>query len=264
MISRWKAKASTSAGSSTSRKPPRKKPAHAQAEPPVDDILDCKLIELAKPALDARQPVTIELPIRNVDRTANRLHPGEIATRYGHGGLPTEHGHREADRYAGQSFGAFLARRDARPRRRRQRLCRQGPVRAGASVVRPAADTGVVPEESIIVGNTVLYGATEGECYFRGVAGERFAVRNSGAVAVVEGVGDHGCEYMTGGVVGRHRQGRRHFAAGMSNGIAYVLDEAGDFARRCNMAMVGSNRCRKRTSYSNASITMAATWVKGA
>jgi glutamate synthase (NADPH/NADH) large chain len=104
--------------------------------------------------------------------------------------------------------------------------------------VRPPANTGVVPEESIIVGNTVLYGATEGECYFRGVAGERFAVRNSGAIAVVEGVGDHGCEYMTGGIVVVIGKTGRNFAAGMSGGIAYVLDEQGDFAERCNMAMV--------------------------
>ena len=104
--------------------------------------------------------------------------------------------------------------------------------------MRPAANSGVVPEESIIVGNTVLYGATEGECYFRGVAGERFAVRNSGAIAVVEGVGDHGCEYMTGGIVVVIGKTGRNFAAGMSGGIAYVLDEAGDFAERCNMAMV--------------------------
>ena len=95
-----------------------------------------------------------------------------------------------------------------------------------------------MPEESIIVGNTVLYGAIEGECYFRGVAGERFAVRNSGAIAVVEGVGDHGCEYMTGGVVVVIGKTGRNFAAGMSGGVAYVLDEAGDFAERCNMAMV--------------------------
>jgi glutamate synthase (NADPH) large chain len=110
--------------------------------------------------------------------------------------------------------------------------------RAAASIIRPPEESKIVPEESIIVGNTVLYGAIEGECYFRGVAGERFAVRNSGAVAVVEGVGDHGCEYMTGGVVVVIGQTGRNFAAGMSGGVAYVLDEAGDFAERCNMAMV--------------------------
>ena len=104
--------------------------------------------------------------------------------------------------------------------------------------MRPPEDSGIVPEESIIVGNTVLYGAIDGECYFRGVAGERFAVRNSGAIAVVEGVGDHGCEYMTGGVVVVIGKTGRNFAAGMSGGIAYVLDEDGTFAERCNLAMV--------------------------
>ena len=110
--------------------------------------------------------------------------------------------------------------------------------RADALIIRPPADSGIVPEESIIVGNTVLYGAIEGECYFRGVAGERFAVRNSGAIAVIEGAGDHGCEYMTGGVVVVLGRTGRNFAAGMSGGIAYVLDEDGTFKSRCNMAMV--------------------------
>ena len=110
--------------------------------------------------------------------------------------------------------------------------------RAAASSSARRTTRRIVAEESIIVGNTVLYGATEGECYFRGVAGERFAVRNSGAVAVVEGVGDHGCEYMTGGIVVVIGKTGRNFAAGMSGGVAYVLDEDGDFAERCNMAMV--------------------------
>ena len=109
---------------------------------------------------------------------------------------------------------------------------------AAGIVVRPPAEAGIVPEQSIIVGNTVLYGAIEGECYFRGVAGERFAVRNSGAIAVVEGAGDHCCEYMTGGVVVVLGPTGRNFAAGMSGGIAYVLDEDGTFASRCNLAMV--------------------------
>ena len=139
---------------------------------------------------------------------------------------------------AGQSFGAWLAHGVTLDLDRRgQRLCRQGPVRRPHH--RPAAGGfGIVPEKSIIVGNTVLYGAIAGECYFRGVAGERFAVRNSGAIAVVEGTGDHGCEYMTGGVVVVIGPTGRNFAAGMSGGIAYVLDEDGDFERRCNLAMV--------------------------
>ena len=108
----------------------------------------------------------------------------------------------------------------------------------GRIVIKPAADSGIVPEQSIIVGNTVLYGAIAGEAYFRGIAGERFAVRNSGATVVVEGTGDHGCEYMTGGIVVVIGQTGRNFAAGMSGGIAYVLDEEGTFEKRCNMAMV--------------------------
>jgi glutamate synthase (NADPH/NADH) large chain len=108
----------------------------------------------------------------------------------------------------------------------------------GRLIIRPPADSGIVPEESIIVGNTVLYGAIEGECYFRGVAGERFAVRNSGAIAVIEGAGDHCCEYMTGGVVVLLGRTGRNFAAGMSGGIAYVLDEDNTFKSRCNLAMV--------------------------
>ena len=139
---------------------------------------------------------------------------------------------------AGQSFGAWLAHGitfdlegDAND------YVGKG-LSGGRIVVRPAIDSGIVPEESIIVGNTVLYGAIDGECYFRGIAGERFAVRNSGAIAVVEGAGDHCCEYMTGGIVVVLGRTGRNFAAGMSGGIAYVLDEDGTFASRCNLAMV--------------------------
>ena len=155
---------------------------------------------------------------------------GEIAKRYGHAGLPRRH-HPCAASTAppGQSFGAWLARGvtfelegDAND------YVGKG-LSGGRIVVRPPADAGIVPEESIIVGNTVLYGAIEGECYFRGVAGERFAVRNSGAIAVIEGAGDHCCEYMTGGVVVVLGKTGRNFAAGMSGGIAYVLDEDGTF-----------------------------------
>ena len=139
---------------------------------------------------------------------------------------------------AGQSFGAWLARGvtfeldgDAND------YVGKG-LSGGRLVIRPPADSGIVPEESIIVGNTVLYGAIEGQCYFRGVAGERFAVRNSGAIAVIEGAGDHCCEYMTGGVVVVLGRTGRNFAAGMSGGIAYVLDEDESFKSRCNLAMV--------------------------
>jgi glutamate synthase (NADPH/NADH) large chain len=205
---------------------------------PIDDVLDRKLIEQAKPALEARQPVEIALPIRNVDRSVGAMLSGEVARRFRHKGLREDTISVKLTGTAGQSFGAFLARGIS------FELVGDGNdyvgkgLSGGRIVVRPADDAKIAAEDSIIVGNTVLYGAIEGECYFRGVAGERFAVRNSGAVAVVEGVGDHGCEYMTGGVVVVIGKTGRNFAAGMSGGVAYVLDEEGDFAMRCNMAMV--------------------------
>ncbi|GKX35039.1 MAG: glutamate synthase [Rhizobiaceae bacterium MnEN-MB40S] len=205
---------------------------------PIEDVLDRKLIAEAAPALESRTPVEIETPIRNVDRSAGAMLSGEVARRFGHKGLPDDTISVRLSGTAGQSFGAFLARGvtfdlsgDGNDYVGKG-LC------GGRIIIRPPEDARIVPEESIIVGNTVLYGAIEGECYFRGVAGERFAVRNSGAIAVVEGVGDHGCEYMTGGVVVVIGQTGRNFAAGMSGGVAYVLDEDGDFEQRCNMAMV--------------------------
>jgi glutamate synthase (NADPH) large chain len=205
---------------------------------PIDDILDRTLIRQALPALDNRTPVKIDVDIRNVDRSAGAMLSGEVAKRFGHRGLPDDTITVKLTGTAGQSFGAFLAHGVS------FELVGDGNdyvgkgLSGGRIVVRPPENTRIVPEESIIVGNTVLYGAIEGECYFRGVAGERFAVRNSGAIAVVEGVGDHGCEYMTGGVVVVIGETGRNFAAGMSGGVAYVLDEAGTFASRCNMAMV--------------------------
>jgi glutamate synthase (NADPH/NADH) large chain len=205
---------------------------------PIDDVLDRKLITLAKPALDAKQPVEISVPIGNRDRSAGAMLSGAVAKRFGHKGLRDDTICVTLTGTAGQSFGAFLANGvtfdligDGNDYVGKG-LC------GGRIVVRPPHITNIVPEQSIIVGNTVLYGAIQGEAYFRGVAGERFAVRNSGAAAVVEGVGDHGCEYMTGGIVVVLGQTGRNFAAGMSGGVAYVLDEVGDFATRCNMAMV--------------------------
>ena len=164
---------------------------------------------------------------------------GEIAKRYGHAGLRDEAIHIKFKGTAGQSFGAFLAKGVTLELEGDANDYVGKGLSGGRIVVYPPQEaTKLKPEESIIVGNTVLYGAIAGECYFRGVAGERFAVRNSGAIAVVEGVGDHGCEYMTGGVVVVIGETGRNFAAGMSGGIAYVLDEAGTFAQRCNMAMV--------------------------
>ncbi len=204
----------------------------------IHDILDRELIAQSQAALDRGTPVRIALPIRNTDRTAGAMLSGEIAKRYGHEGLPSDTIVAQFTGTAGQSFGAFLARGitfeldgDAND------YVGKG-LSGGRIVVRPLAASGIIPEELIIIGNTVLYGAIEGECYFRGVAGERFAVRNSGAIAVIEGAGDHCCEYMTGGVVVVLGRTGRNFAAGMSGGIAYVLDEDGTFPSRCNLAMV--------------------------
>ncbi len=204
----------------------------------IHDIIDRKLIAQAQDAIAGGPPVRIAMPIRNTDRTTGAMLSGAIAKRYGHDGLPHDSIVAQFTGTAGQSFGAFLARGvsfeldgDAND------YVGKG-LSGGRIVVRPQAHAGIVPEDSIIIGNTVLYGAIEGECYFRGVAGERFAVRNSGAHAVIEGAGDHCCEYMTGGVVVVLGRTGRNFAAGMSGGIAYVLDDDDTFASRCNMAMV--------------------------
>ncbi len=204
----------------------------------LDKVLDTKLIELAKPALESRKPVKHELAIANRDRAAGAMLSGEVAKRYGHDGLADDTIWLTLTGTAGQSFGAWAARGVTLD------LVGEGNdyvgkgLSGGKIIVRPNPKSGITPESSIIVGNTVLYGAINGECYFRGIAGERFAVRNSGAIAVVEGTGDHGCEYMTGGVVVVLGPTGRNFAAGMSGGIAYVLDEKGDFERRCNLAMI--------------------------
>jgi glutamate synthase (NADPH/NADH) large chain len=204
----------------------------------LDKVLDNKLIALCREAIDDKKPVKLDLPIKNVDRSTGAMLSGEIAKRYGHTGLPEETIWVRFKGSAGQSFGAWLAHGVTLD------LVGEGNdyvgkgLSGGRIIVRPPAESSIVPEKSIIVGNTVLYGASAGECYFRGVAGERFGVRNSGAMAVVEGTGDHGCEYMTGGVVAVIGPTGRNFAAGMSGGIAYVLDEDGDFERRCNLAMV--------------------------
>ncbi|MET0301728.1 MAG: glutamate synthase large subunit, partial [Methyloceanibacter sp.] len=204
----------------------------------LDKVLDVKLIGQAREAIEAKKPVKLELPIRNTDRTTGAMLSGEIATRYGHAGLPEDTVWVRLSGAAGQSFGAWLAHGVTLDLVGEANDYVGKGLSGGRIVVRPPAESGIVPEKSIIVGNTVLYGAISGECYFRGVAGERFAVRNSGAIAVVEGTGDHGCEYMTGGVVVVIGPTGRNFAAGMSGGIAYVLDEDGQFERRCNLAMV--------------------------
>jgi glutamate synthase (NADPH) large chain len=205
---------------------------------PIADVLDRALIAEAASALEARQPVRITTEIRNVDRSAGAMLSGEVAKRFRHKGLREDTIAVTLKGTAGQSFGAFLARGVSFDLVGEANDYVGKGLSGGRLVIRPPADARIVPEESIIAGNTVLYGAIAGEAYFGGVAGERFAVRNSGAVAVVEGVGDHGCEYMTGGIVVVIGRTGRNFAAGMSGGVAYVLDEEGDFASRCNMAMV--------------------------
>ena len=204
----------------------------------IHDILDRKLIKEATPALDRGAPVKIRTEIRNIDRSAGAMLSGEVAKRYGHEGLPDDTIHVTLTGTSGQSFGAWLAKGVTFELNGEGNDYVGKGLSGGRIIVKPTADAGIVPEESIIVGNTVMYGAIAGECYFRGVAGERFAVRNSGATAVVEGTGDHACEYMTGGIVVVLGPTGRNFGAGMSGGIAYVLDEDGTFERRCNLAMI--------------------------
>jgi glutamate synthase (NADPH/NADH) large chain len=204
----------------------------------LEKILDRKLIAESQAALDRGAPVRLQTQINSVNRAAGAMLSGEVAKRYGHEGLPDGTIHVRLNGTAGQSFGAWLAHGITFELEGEANDYVGKGLSGGRIVIRPPADSGIVPEESIIVGNTVLYGAIAGECYFRGVAGERFAVRNSGATVVVEGTGDHGCEYMTGGIVVVLGQTGRNFAAGMSGGIAYVIDEDDTFKTRCNMAMV--------------------------
>jgi len=204
----------------------------------LDRALDNELIAAAGPALDERAPVRIEHEIRNVHRTVGAMLSGEVARRYGHAGLPQDTIWVTFRGNAGGSFGAFLARGvtlelygDAND------YVGKG-LSGGRVIVRQPPQAQREPTGNIIIGNTVLYGAISGEAYFEGVAGERFAVRNSGAVAVIEGTGDHGCEYMTGGVVVVIGDTGRNFAAGMSGGIAYVWDPKGRLKSLCNLASV--------------------------
>jgi glutamate synthase (NADPH/NADH) large chain len=183
--------------------------------------------------------VQIDIDIHNYNRTFGAMLSGRVAERYGHAGLPDDTIHIRARGTAGQSLGAWLAHGVTIELAGEANDYVGKGLSGGRIVVYPPVDSGLAAaEDNIIVGNTVLYGAIAGECFFRGVAGERFAVRNSGATAVIEGVGDHGCEYMTGGVVVCLGPTGRNFAAGMSGGVAYVLDEEGTFKERCNLAMV--------------------------
>src|SRR5271156_5773424 len=205
----------------------------------LDAVLDLQLIELAREALDNAAPVEATLPIRNIHRSVGAMLGGEIARRYGSDGLPDETVRFHFRGSAGQSFAAFLPRGVTLTLEGEANDYVGKGLSGGRIVIFPPKNSGFLPEESILVGNVVLYGATSGEVFLNGVAGERFAVRNSGASAVVEGVGDHGCEYMTNGLVVVLGVCGRNFAAGMSGGLAYVLDEDGEFARtQCNPASV--------------------------
>jgi glutamate synthase domain-containing protein 2/glutamate synthase domain-containing protein 3 len=205
----------------------------------LEQALDYKLIDHAREAIENGSPVEIKLPIKNIHRTVGAMLSGQIAKKYGSVGLPEDTIRFHFTGSAGQSFGAFLAPGVT--------LTLEGDANdyvgkglsGGKLVVYPPRGSSFVPEDNILVGNVVLYGATSGEAFFNGMAGERFAVRNSGATAVVEGVGDHGCEYMTKGLVVVLGRTGKNFAAGMSGGIAYVLDENGEFVNRnCNRSMV--------------------------
>jgi glutamate synthase (ferredoxin) len=196
------------------------------------------LLSICQPAIERGEKVVAQLPIRNVNRVVGTITGSEVTRKYGPDGLPDDTIRLKFVGSAGQSFGAFVPRG--------MTLTLEGDANdyvgkglsGGRIVVYPPKESTFAAEENILIGNVALYGATAGEAFFRGVAGERFAVRNSGASAVVEGVGDHGCEYMTGGRVVIIGGAGRNFAAGMSGGVAYVLDEAQTFAKRCNKEMV--------------------------
>ena len=205
----------------------------------LDAALDrTRLLELCRPALERAEPVSESLPIANVNRTVGTMVGSELTRRYGRKGLPEDTIQLRFRGSAGQSFGAFVPRG--------MTLSLEGDANdyigkglsGGKIIVRPPRESVFVAQENVIVGNVAFYGATSGEAYIRGLAGERFCVRNSGVRAVVEGVGDHGCEYMTGGCVVVLGPTGRNFAAGMSGGIAYVLDDSGEFSSLCNHEMV--------------------------
>ena len=211
-----------------------------EAQPPaLEDALDIQLIEAARGAIDAGTPTEAEFAIANRNRTVGGLLSNVVTKAYGAAGLPPGTIRFTLRGSAGQSFGAWLASGieltligDAND------YVGKG-LSGGVLSLRPPADASFRAEENVIAGNTILYGATAGRAFFRGLVGERFAVRNSGATAVVEGLGDHGCEYMTGGAVVVLGRTGRNFGAGMSGGIAYVLDEDGTFAEHCNRELVG-------------------------
>jgi glutamate synthase domain-containing protein 3 len=205
----------------------------------LNNLLDHQLVEHSLDALLSLSSVEINLPIRNVHRSVGTMLSGEIARRYGSAGLPDDTIRIHLSGSAGQSFGAFLAKGVTLKLEGEANDYVGKGLSGGRMAVYPPGGSTFAPEENIIIGNVALYGATSGEAFFNGVAGERFAVRNSGATAVVEGVGDHGCEYMTNGLVVVLGNCGRNFAAGMSGGVAYVYDDRSDFTdHRCNLDSV--------------------------
>jgi glutamate synthase (NADPH/NADH) large chain len=205
----------------------------------LEDVLDQRLIELCSPALERGEPVRIKLRVRNVDRTVGGMLSGAVARRYGEQGMPDDTIRIDLHGSAGGSFGAWLARGITLSLRGEANDYVGKGLSGGRLVISSPTGTTRVAEENVVIGNVALYGATSGEAFINGVAGERFAVRNSGAVAVVEGTGDHACEYMTGGRVVILGRTGRNLAAGMSGGIAYVVDVDGRLHERCNLTMVG-------------------------
>lgn len=204
----------------------------------LEKALDNQLIEKSKDAIENQKPVQFDSKIFNINRTVGTMLSSTIARKYGLAGLPKDTIRIKFDGSAGQSFGAFLANGVTLTLEGEANDYVGKGLSGGKIIIYPHPKSKLVPEENIIVGNVVLYGAILGEVYFRGLAGERFAVRNSGALAVVEGIGDHGCEYMTGGRVVILGSTGRNFAAGMSGGIAYVWDRDGSFSSKCNKGMV--------------------------
>ncbi len=239
-ISHWKAKGLNFSKIFYQPEVPSFVPRHQVEEQDhgLEKALDHKLIAQAKAALEKGEKVSFILPVRNVNRTVGTMLSGIVAKKYGHEGLPDDTIHIQLLGTAGQSVGAFLAHGITLDLVGESNDYVGKGLSGGRIIVRPNTEFRGSAVDNIIIGNTVLYGAIAGEAFFNGVAGERFAVRNSGAITVVEGVGDHGCEYMTGGTVVVLGETGRNFAAGMSGGIAYVYDPDGDFAKKCNMAMV--------------------------
>jgi glutamate synthase (NADPH) large chain len=239
-ISHWKAKGLDFSKIFHQPEVPASEPRYQveEQEHGLEKALDHKLIAQAKAALEKGEKVSFISPVKNLNRTVGTMLSGEVAKKYGHEGLPDDTIHIQLQGTAGQSAGAFLAHGITLD------LVGEGNdyvgkgLSGGRIIVRPNTEFRGWAVDNIIIGNTVLYGAIAGEAFFNGVAGERFAVRNSGAITVVEGTGDHGCEYMTGGTVVVLGATGRNFAAGMSGGIAYVYDPDGDFSKKCNMAMV--------------------------